>query len=211
MAARQFAVRACLAVLAILIAGCGATEKFLSEHQTPREEKITSFLVSTDYKKLVGIGDDYHYVLDIQNPQELEGILKARWRSSVEVHDIEIDVYDNQTVRAHVFLKIPGRALSDPDRQNAAELGFGFMGDANGPGFYALHLTGIRYSAGNFRPHPEMKSESVSYTAHVFEGPSKLAKALLTPLTMTADGALLIAGAPVLVVLGICGDNGCVK
>lgn len=209
MRARRFAIRVCLAMLTALLSGCGSTGKIISEHRKAHDEEISAFLFSADYKKLILVGHDYHYVVDI-SPQ-LEGILKATWRSSVVLRAIEIDATDNPKVWVTVYLMIPQNLDSEQDRRQAASMGFVSAVEDRSLWLHKISLKGTRYSAANLKTIPQMKSVSVSYTAKVSEGLSTQTKALLTPLTVAADGALLIVGAPVLAAWGICGDRGCVK
>jgi hypothetical protein len=209
MKINRFSIHACFFLLSALLSACGATEKILSEHTSPHNEAISAFLLTADYKTLVAVGHDYHYLIKV-NPG-IERILKAEWRSSVMVRDIDINAADAPAISGTAYLLIPAGALSEKERKEATSFGFLFSRAGEGPGVGKVGINGTRYSAGNFKPPAEMKSVSVSVNARVFEGPSKITKAFLTPLTVAADGALLVVGAPVFVGLAICGDRGCTK
>ncbi len=210
MKIKRFAICACFFLLPVFLSACGVTEKLLSEHKSSHQEKISAFLLTADYKTLVAVGHDYHYLVEV-NPT-IERILKASWRSSVMVHGMDINVIDDgPAISGSAYLSIPAGLLSEQEKEQATLLGFVFLSTGEEPGIAQVRLNGTRYSAGDFKLPAEMKSVSVSVDAKISEGLTKSTRALLTPLTVAADGALLIIGAPVFVGLAICGDTGCAK
>ncbi|HJW31160.1 MAG TPA: hypothetical protein VJ508_18160 [Saprospiraceae bacterium] len=198
----------CFLLLALLSA-CGATEKFLSEHKNSHNEKIEAFLFTDDFKSLVAVGHDYHYLIKVN--QDIERILKAEWRSLVMVNNIEINASDAPIISGFAYLTIPAGVLSEQDRKQAISYGFFFSQAGEGEGVGTVRLNGTRHSKENLKLPAEMASTSISVDAKVSEGLSRTTKALLTPFTVAADGALLVVGTPVFVGLAICGDRGCGK
>jgi len=162
------------------------------------KENISSILVTSDGGKLVFVSDEYHYIF--QAPQLLTDTFGAPFYRSVQANFDQFYVSRSDTVTGSFDLIVPVSA-PDGDRQAASATGFACkrIGDRE---FcqVKVELKGTRYAANGTLPVGRNQSLKKSYPVHVSADESAGAKILLTPLTVAADGAILVGGLALAVV-----------
>jgi hypothetical protein len=182
-----------LAVLSVT--GC-FTPLLYKTGATQYDETALSFLVTEDGSKLVVLGAKYHYIFDDISPS-LTHVLGSPLLRAVVVGDLmAFRVTKDNVVTGGYKLKLSEEA-SDEQRRSAIDAGF------PEPELILLgNLKGVRYSAEGFPPLPETQKFTGTYTVRITEESetSLASKIMLTPLTVAADGAIML-GAAVLLVL----------
>lgn len=157
-------------------------------------EEVSSFLVTEDGRRMVIIGNDYHYVFKIDN--NLHKILMSKNRKFVRPNfwGFKVDVDNRITGNYRLFVK--------PETRERAEwfVAAGFSELANRKGNESeLHFTGgikgIRYRA--IEEIPAKYKFNKTYEINITEedgGMETVTKKLFSPVTATADGVLVIGG-----------------
>ncbi|MFL9870615.1 hypothetical protein [Paraburkholderia megapolitana] len=180
-----------------LLTGMVASSLLLSACITPKlfhdkeyDENVSAFMITEDGKKLVVLGDQYHYIFDL--PDKLRPVLMSRYRKSLSSTFFGFRV-DGDSVTGAYFLKLPKNA-SDEDRQ--AALADGFKEEYSGFTFGG-DIAGKRYSATGFERNLPAQSFNKHYSVSIQESlsPAEIGvRVLATPITLTADGALVLGG-----------------
>ena len=159
-------------------------------------ETIDRFLVTEDGKKLVVLGKQYHYILDM--PAHLEAVLAAPYRKWVTASlygfvakgdkiNGEFDLHIRDA-RKRMTADDYQRALADGFTERAAKLVL--LGS----------VSGTRYTTDGFKLDQNSSTFNEPYEISVTDAITPVGKAarlLVTPVTLAADGALVI-GAVVL-------------
>jgi hypothetical protein len=195
---RRDVLKGTLSSLALLSSTGCVTKKLyetLETHDTQYDETALSFLVTEDGSKLVVLGEKYHYIFSDISPS-LTQVLGSQLRTVVAADLANFRVRRDNVVTGDYTLHLSEQA-SDEQRRSAAEAGFVVPG-LTLPG----HLKGVRYSAEGFPSPPETQRFTRPYVVSITEdAESKLAaKIMLTPLTVAADGVIVL-GAVVLILL----------
>jgi hypothetical protein len=174
------------------LTGLSVTGCFTPKLYEPRtyDETALSFLVTEDGSRLVVLGEKYHYIFDDISPS-LKEILLSPLNLRTVVIAVLANFYVNSdnVVTGDYFLSLSDQA-SDEQRQSAIDAGFVT------PGLTLQgHLQGVRYSADGF-PFSAAQTQGFAhrYGASIRAERSKTAKILLTPITVAADGALILGG-----------------
>ena len=180
---------------AVLLSGCMTRSLFENREY---KENISSILVTSDGGKLVFVSDEYHYIF--QSPKLLTDTLGAPFYRSVQANFNQFYVSRSDVVTGSFDLIVPVFA-SDGDRQAASAAGFACkrIGDRE---FcqVKVELKGTRHAANGTLPVGRNQLLKKSYLVHVSADEGAGAKILLTPLTVAADGAILIGGVGLTVV-----------
>jgi hypothetical protein len=185
---RQEFLKGALSSLTLLsVSGC-----FTPMLYEPRtyDETALSFLVTEDGSRLVVLGEKYHYIFDDISPSLKEILLGPLHLRTVVVAVLaNFYVKSDNVVTGDYVLSLSDQA-SDEQRKIAMSAGF-VSPDLTLSG----HLKGVRYSAKGF-PFPAAQTQGFAhrYDASVREERSKTAKVLLTPVTVAADGVLILGG-----------------
>lgn len=175
-------------------------------------ERVSSVLISKDERKLVILTKDYHYVFDA-TPM-IVSTLKGAFHQSISANFGTLVVNPSGAVSISFKLSLAKEA-SDADKQEAIRAGY--LQTKNGGIYTEGELRGVRYAAGGVVP-PELPTQlNKEYLISVVirQGPGeKAAKTLLTPITVTTDGVLILAGIPLLAIMvGLlaftCRNNRC--
>ena len=166
--------------------------------ETQYDETALSFLVTEDGSKLVVLGEKYHYIFDDISPS-LTRVLGSPLRTVVAATLLNFHLRKDNVITGDYTLHLSEQA-SDEQRRSAIDAGFG-----------ASELTlegtlkGIRYSAKGFPSPPATQRFNRPYIVPITEETeAKLAtKILLTPLTVTADGLLVLGGLVLILIAGL--------
>lgn len=205
----------CASALPLLgLGGCAtkALYKKISEKEhKDYKEPVSQILVSSDGKKIVVLGETYHYIFD--TPPKLIEVLDSPLHPKLSAVMRQFDVTPNGDINGSFFLLLPKDA-TDEDEQLAQSYGFKKSnGERTSQNF---ELNGKRYSAKGFTMPAtgQTKKFNQPYSVRVREElptGGKAALALLTPVTVAADGALVllgVAGAIVLAPFAVIGVSG---
>lgn len=163
------------------------------------EETVSSVLIASDGKSLALLGDKYHYILD--TPEELTSTLNSPLRKKLEAHigTVKIDKHNN--IDAWLSLN-EGEHFTAADRDAALQLGF--EPDYEKKLKLSYDLTGKRYRAGKFQPPSNLLQLDKTYSVEIVAEQlttETLVRAPLTPITVAADGAVLMGTVMLLPVL----------
>ncbi|NIF45047.1 hypothetical protein F3J14_30160 [Burkholderia sp. Tr-862] len=186
----------------LLAAGMAAASLPLSGCFTPKlykdswyYERVSAFMITEDGKKLVVLGRDYHYIFDL--PASLRPVLQSGYRKSL--HTAFTDFHGNGSgVTGHYRIVLPKDASADDqqaataDGFTAARAGLVLEGD----------IGGKRYSTDGFADKAKDKDNAAQafnqpYNVYVRESPSVVGmglRILATPVTVAADGVLVLGG-----------------
>ena len=175
-----------LAVLSVT--GC-LTKKLYEIRETKYDETALSFLLTEDGSKLVVLGEKSHYIFDDFSPS-LKHLLGSPLRTVTEVELLNFRVTTDNVVTGDYTLHLLEQA-SDEQRRDAIDAGFAQPGLT-----LSGHLKGVRYGAKGFPSPPKAQKFNRTYVVTITEETeSKLStKIMLTPITVAADGALILGG-----------------
>jgi hypothetical protein len=194
MARKDFLKGALSSLTVLSVSGCFTPMLYEAR---PYNETASSFLVTEDGSRLVVLGEQYHYIFDDISPS-LKGILLSplNLRTVVAATLANFYVNSDNVVTGDYSLLLSAEA-SDEQRKSAIRAGF-VPPDLSLEG----HLKGVRYSAENF-PFSAAQTQLFAhrYTAIVRAERSKTAKILLTPVTIAADGVLILGGTALLLLI----------
>ena len=134
-------------------------------------------------------GEKYHYILDDMSPSLKQILLSPlRLRTVVVACLANVEVSGNDVATGDYTLSLSDQA-SDEQRNSAIDAGF-VPPDLTLSG----HLKGVRSSAEGVPSTGQTQEFAHRDGATVREQRSTTAKVLLTPVTVAADGALMLGG-----------------
>lgn len=203
---RRFLILAAGVAAIPLSAGC-ITASVLSskDDRQSYQETVSSVLVSADGKTLAVIGSQYHYLFSA--PDAIKAILSPELGEIVEAQLFGFNVDGKQQIQGSYILRIKAGA-SEVLVQKA--LAAGFKQDKNGNLSASGTLSGTRYSSNGIQPGNEAQKLRKSYTVNVSEpksaganAASTVGKILITPITLAADGLLILVAIPLLLIGGM--------
>lgn len=157
-------------------------------------ETVNQILISADGKNLVFIGPDYHYIFDA--PEHFAQVLDSPLHKDLTATFDSFSVSTDGAVNGVVRLELAN--LDEKDTILASQYGFRTAGKKM---WRHLKMSGKRYQAGSSLEAIEEKRLNTPYVVDVRETlppGGKRALALLTPVTVAADGALMIVALPLL-------------
>lgn len=196
--------RALLVVAAFLslgLTGCLTHElRERIKSDSSYSEEVTSVMVSEDGKKLVFIGNGYHYVFDA--PIELSLSLNSSFRKSLfaKFKNLRVDKRNNIKGNLTVILD---ESASQKNKDEA--IAFGYANRSGRPDL-ELSLQGKRYKSGGVATDSVGYKLNYTYRVNVLEERSSLEKTALTaatPISVLADGVLVIGGVPLVILMGV--------
>jgi len=188
---RVIALLLCLAQL-----GC-VTSSWMSD--TYSKDTIRSFTVTGDGSELVVLGDNYHYFFP--SSSGLLKILSWEGRALLEANLNHTFSADGDKVKGALYLSARVASLDAAQRAFLLKAGFREV-EAQGMLYERVDLEGRRYSAAGVHV-PDDVAFARPYEVEIREvtPPGKYAaKLLATPVTVAADGALIVGGFAVLLV-----------
>ena len=179
-----------------LLTGCLTNALFKNEEYT---EDVSSVLISQDGETLVVIGKEHHYVFEA--PRVIVQTLRSSFHASVvgAFGRFSVDSDGQTSGQYRLLLR---KSAGEQDRADA--LAVGYESSEDGQLSFSGELRGVRYSAGGVRLPATAEKLNNTYRVLISAEQStakKAAKSLLTPITVAVDGALLIAGVPLFVIV----------
>jgi len=174
-------------------------------------EKVGSVLISADGKTLAVIGKEHHYLFDA--PEAIKAVLDPDLSKVVNVNFQTFSVDSTQRITGGYTLNIVKTATPE-QKEKAIAAGFKALpaGNLNFTG----KLSGTRYSANGIQAENATQKLRQEYTINVSVEKSAGAKAvstagklLVTPVTLAADGVLILVAVPFLLIyaLGSAGSS----
>ncbi len=189
------------ALLSLGMTGCVTHElREKIRNDASYTEEVTSVLISEDGKKLVFIGDGYHYVFDA--PVGLSQSLHSSFRKSLFAKFKEFRVDKNDHIIGNITISLDESA-SQEDKEEA--IAVGYEKRSVSPAL-ELSLQGKRYKSGGVATDRAEYKLNYTYKVTVLEERSTLEKAALTaatPIAVLADGVLVIVGVPLIILLQV--------
>lgn len=166
------------------------------------DETVERFLVSDDGRKFVVLGTQYHYIFEM--PEHFGAMLASSYRQSLEVSLVDF-VEQGDTITGNYWLRLrPVKPLTDDERAQALADGFTLRGSVELEMKGTLH--GTRYRADGFDQRKTWWSFSRPYTVHVVDRlttADKAVRVLATPVTLAADGVLMIGAVALFPVISV--------
>jgi len=198
---RRLFIFSSVAVLLSSTTGCLVTHQLYDTINEPKyqnyTETVNQILFSADGKKLVFIGPEYHYIFDV--PEHLEALLNSPLHKKMTAEIVAFSVNRDAKVTGRVYLNIE----KPNDDEKSQVMALGFLDSHDGHSLYCFFdLQGTRYSAKGFNMPASTMRLNQSYAVNVREQlPIGVKKALvlLTPLTVAADGAIVLLAIPLII------------
>jgi len=181
------------------LAGC-MTSRLLKDEPKQYSEEVTSVMISEDATRLVVFTEKHHYVFDAN--ALVVATLRSTFRPSVRAAFGTLRIDSSGELAVPVELTLPASA-SDSDKRMAIEKGY--SPTSEGGVRAEVLLKGTKYTAGTVTPARSAIALNQTYKVKVLEEPSTAEKAgrvLLTPITLAADGVLLIGAVPLVLFAG---------
>ncbi|PCE32552.1 hypothetical protein [Burkholderia ubonensis] len=175
----------------LALSGC-FTKDLYEKKDKDYVESVSAFLITEDGKQLVVLGDRYHYIFAL--PDKLRPVLMSGYRKSLRSSFDRFKV-DGSAVTGHYRTVLPPDASAE-DRQ--AAVADGFTEAKNGLAFDG-EISGKRYSADGFAQMQKTAAQPFNkpYRVWIHEPLSAFDKGLrllATPVTVAADGVLVLGG-----------------
>jgi hypothetical protein len=168
-------------------------------------EKVSSVLISADGKTLAVIGKEHHYLFEA--PQAIKAVLDPDLGNVVNVHFQTFSVDAAQRITGGYTLNIIKTATAE---QKEKAIAAGFKALPNGNLNFTGALSGTRYSANGIQAENAAQKLRQEYTINVSAEKSAggkvvstAGKLLVTPITLAADGVLILLAVPLLVIFAI--------
>lgn len=159
------------------------------------EERIQQFLISADSANLVILGEHYHYVMVV--PAVLQQVMASPLRKQLEAS------FNHFTVA--VDGKVSGRYriqfISSNEAERREALAMGFKLQKNGEIVTEAWIRGQRYAVERKLENSNAKALNREYRIALrVEQPRgvKVLRYALTPVTLAADGVLMLAAIPLI-------------
>lgn len=182
----------CLLIfLLILTTSCTITKSLWNRGYV---ETFRQFLVDSVGQKIVFLGTNYHYIFNDDSRIILE-LLNSKSRSSLFINTKKTRIRLNRKnqIRANISVEVIDNKFINHEEYHTLE-SLGFRNNAEGNLAISLELQGMRYSAENWRGK-NLGSLDRTYVIKIQHDNTlfgAIAKAALTPITVTADAFLLI-------------------
>ena len=161
-------------------------------------ETVSQFYITADAKSFVILGKQYHYFVMV-DPELLKAI-KSDLHGKMQAEFSQILVNAWQNLEGELVLRIPGLDQLDAQQIDAAQaLGFVVARSQNAL-LHRYAIRGSRFeSKRDISAYPANALNS-TYTLNfsAYREKSKVGQVLLTPVTVTADGVLMILALPLL-------------
>lgn len=165
------------------------------------KESFSSILISEDQKKIVILGEKFHYVFDV--PERLPEFLSSPLRPSLSARFSHVSVEEDGHIEGYLnlFLPFDYRKATEEQKALAGKLGMTVVKSL----VYSaeeMHLKGQRFLANQATvPTGTSTPLNRTYIAEIYESPTKAevyARLNPSPVQRAADGALLLLAIPLL-------------
>lgn len=178
-------------ICSFILMSCTGTTKSLWKNPIYKE-KISTFLITDDGKKLAVIGSKYHYIFQLET--NLKNILLSKNKKLLKAHFGLFKVNKNNNISGRYTIKYTGK--NEKHINWLEKMGFESKIYRNRTtSTYSGSINGQRYTAN--KKINTINKFNKPYTIRV-EEPSSLVsnigKTLATPIAVAADGAKTIAG-----------------
>lgn len=191
-----------------LLAGC-VTSRLHEDKQYV--EKVESILITSDHKQIVVLGGSHHYIF--QAPPELLALVESDLRPALTAEFHRFVVEADNSISGSLDLYLTGHGGSPTALQIARATTLGMTRGRNGSMQLPINLTGTRFAAtGAVTERIGAMKLNKSYSVQIVERPSVAAlgvRAALTPVTVAADGVLMLAAIPLLPIFALIAIGGC--
>ncbi|MBN3726009.1 hypothetical protein [Burkholderia sp. Ac-20379] len=180
----------------LLLSACITPQLFKDDHYT---ETVSRFMITADGKQLVVLGEQYHYIFAL--PDTLRAVLMSRYRESLKSSFFGFRV-EGDAITGHYSTELLANAPVD-EQQAATRDGFK---SAHGKLSLEGELEGKRYTTSSFTQGLSAQSFNHPYKVYIREALSPAAmglRLLATPVTVAADGVLLLGGVLLLPVAAV--------
>jgi hypothetical protein len=207
-----------LIIISLFLTSCDFTEKLW--RKTYYHETIKNFLISKDGRKIVFLGEKYHYVFDDKDA-EIRDLLLWEGRDILEISRFNFEITSLDKVRGKILVS----TLKDHIQASEDYIKFlktsGFKSiKRNDSGYQKeLYLTGIRYLPKPNTSYDVNSSLNQEYKVTIANNDlyDRSKKIALTPITVVGDTAIFALGVtavilfvPALVVCSSVSEN-CLK
>jgi len=179
-----------------VLSGC-TTKKLFADRRY--RETVSSVLISNDGKTLVILGEKNHYIFE--NQTDLINILRAPFHPFVTALLSDFHVTNDEVISGNYYLTINNKAS---EQVKADAIAAGFKRTKLDQISLSGKMQGKRYSAKKFTTNKTHQTLNKQYVVNISEEQSsgeKASKALLTPITVTADGVLTLITIPLVAVM----------
>ena len=156
-------------------------------------ETVSSLLISSDEKNIVVMTEKYHYVFDA--PPELVAALKAPFHAAITGYlgTLHVKGSGASVIRYELALN---KNASQEDREQALSAGFKASTGTSNRLSIQGDLRGTRFASNGVQPpaqSPLLLNRTYVVSVNAELSPAEISgRALLTPITLTADGALVL-------------------
>ncbi len=197
----------------ILSSSCTTVNLWKKDNKRYYSEEIKNFLISQDGKKIIFIGKEYHYVIEDES-NLIKKLLAWNGRMKLTIgsaSDFHLGRFNSIKVRLGISTKddydlIDNKlsSLTKEEMDFLKEFGFSEIKLENGEMLTkTIELHGQRYLP-KLGVNYDLKTSSLSqvYKIRVYYDTiaDDMTKAALTPITITADGIMIIASTPMVII-----------
>jgi hypothetical protein len=177
-----------------LMTSC-ATESLYEKEFLNYTDTFSSVLISTDQNTLAVLSSRYHYVF--KTSQKLVAVLTSSAHKNISAHIREFTLGKANAISGEVELCLPASANAD-DIKSLTAKGFRKYSETSDKYCEEFNLDGVRYAAGKVMVSQvyqlnQTYDVNVRVKENVWEKGVKIA---LTPITVAADGVVVIAAVP---------------
>ena len=184
--------------------GCVTKDLWRGTNSKPYDETIIAFYSQPQKNEIIFIGQKYHYIFN-QGTSELNKVLKVRELLGLNQRNLTINTYTdaNNGSTIHTDIRMTFKEDSLNKQQYLWLTSHRFLRPAKNVPIItkSFLLTGERYKSNT-----EVNSHAIKLqlpiNLQVYEHSNNtLYKILMTPLTVTADAGLALAGAIILPIM----------
>lgn len=170
----------------------------------PYTETIVSFYSSPSKDEIIFIGQKYHYIFD-QGTTELQTVLRAREFLTLNQKNLNIHAYtekkDGSVIHAGIGIDFEEHLLHPRQKAWLSAHNFLLQNSYVPMMIKSFPLIGKRYKANQEVNKNAIKLQQPIQLQINEHSSNTLYKILMTPLTVTADAGLALAGAVILPIM----------
>ena len=188
--------------------GCVTKQVWTDKRKNfPYAETIISFYSNAEKKEVLFIGEKYHYIFNKQTKQFIE-LLKRK--EFLKLTDRELNIYasiaprDSREISAQIEIQFKENELNKAQKEwllNKAD-GDGRIDSSPINYFDAIYSVNYNIRGTRYRAKSEVNAQVVklqkpiplTISEYKLEKKSTLYKVAMTPLSVTADAALVVVG-----------------